>query len=170
VHLYTDSGQSQGFLLASRAPLTIDPVAVEDKLGSERLQRTLAAHGLGSPLELTEHAVFTTEAELERYFDDPYLARRPELMTDLRPTFEYRTPYGLATNIGAYDFQPFSDKRLPEMEPPLPEAERLALHARRLIAARDFEGALGELTRANEVGKTRRWDGQIAWVRRRMKE
>jgi spermidine synthase len=170
VHLYTDGAQTQGFLLASRAPLTIDPAGVEAKLGSERLTRTLAAHGLGSPLDLTERAVFTTEAELRRYFDDPYLARKPELMTDLRPTFEYRTPYGLAAEIRAYDFQPFSDKLLPPFDPPLPEAPQRALHARRLIAARDLEGALAELTRAKELGRTTRWDAQIAWVKARMRE
>jgi spermidine synthase len=168
VHFYTDGGQGQGFLLASPSPLTIDAGMVADKLSSPRLQRTVAEHGLGWPLDLTERAVFTTDAELTRYFADPSVGRAPVLLTDLRPTFEYKTPYGLASNIYQYDFQRYSDKHLPVFAPALSDEIHAALEARRWIAARDDERALKLLQDAKRLGRTTRWDGQIAWVEARL--
>jgi len=170
VHFYTDGGQGQGFLLASPAELRIDARMVADKLSSPYIQRTIAEHGLGWPLDLTERAVFTTDEELDRYFADPGVGRPPALLTDLRPTFEYRTPYGLASSIYSYDFQPHSDKRLPVFSPPLPREIQASLEARRWIAAHDDARALELLTEAKALGKTARWDGQIAWVQARLAE
>lgn len=170
VHLYADEAGTQGFLLASRAPLTIDRRLVADKLSSPRLGRTIADHGLTSLLELTERAALTTDAELDRYFADPSVGAPPARLTDLRPTFEYKTPYGLASDHYTFDFHRYSDKHLPPMVPPLSEEEELALTARLHMAARDWHRALDLLHRANEVGKTGRWDGQIAWVEAKMKK
>lgn len=170
VHFYTDAGQSQGFLLASRRKLVIDRHLALENLSSPYLIHTLAEHGLGSPLDLTERAVLTTDAELDRYFADPRVGAPPALLTDLRPTFEYKTPYGLASDHYTFDFQPYSDKHLPPITPPLSEEEGHALSARRFMAAHDWGRALGLLRRAKEIGKTGRWDAQIAWVEARMKD
>ncbi|MFT3774268.1 MAG: fused MFS/spermidine synthase [Minicystis sp.] len=170
VHLYTDAGQTQGFLLASRGALTIDPGMVDDKLGSERLQRTIHSHGLGWMLDLTERAVFTTDAELTRYFADPYVGRPPALLTDLKPTFEYKTPYGLASSVYHYDFQPHSDKRLPRFDPPLALDQQKALEARRWCVANDYARALSLYEEAKRISGSQEWDTQIAWVRERLAE
>ena len=170
VHMYTDSGQTQGFLLASRSPLTIDPQRVADKLSSPRLLGTIKGHGLGLMLDLTERSVFTTDAELERYFEAPGVGRAPEILSDLYPAFEYKTPYGLASGHYAFDFQPLSDKRLPTFSPPLPPEEQAALEARRWIAAKDYERALDRLEEAKRLGGTSKWDGQIEWVTKRVEE
>lgn len=168
VHLYADAGQTQGFLLASRAPLTIDPKVVEEKLASPRLYRTIQGHGLGWMLDLTERSVFTTDAELDRYFAAPGVGNPPELLTDLKPSFEYKTPYGLASHHYAFDFQPLSDKRLPMFAPALSPEIQSVLASRRWIAAHDYEKALSLLEEAKRLGNTSRWDAQIAWVNERL--
>ena len=170
VHMYTDAGQTQGFLLASRAPLTIDAQQVGDKLASPRLLRTIQGHGLGAMLDLTERAVFTTDAELQRYFADPAVGSPPVLLTDLRPLFEYKTPYGLASGVYHFDFQPRSDKHLPPFVPPLPPDVDLALQARRRIAAHEYERALELLHEAKAMTHSTKWDAQIAWVTKRLAE
>jgi spermidine synthase len=171
VHLYTDVGQTQGFLLASPAELTIDPGMVDDKLASPRLQRTIAAHGLGWMLELTERSVFTTDAELQRYFASEHVGRPVQLLTDLKPTFEYKTPFGLASAVYSFDFQPHSDRLLPRFEPPLsPELQRV-LEGRRQAAAHDHARALELFQEAKRLGEgTGRWDAQIRWATERLRE
>jgi hypothetical protein len=99
---------------------------------------------------------------------DPSVGRPPALLFDLAPIFEYETPYGLASAVYSYDFQARSDKLLPAFSPPLPEPERLALEGRRLIAARDWQGALAKLQAAKAAARSARWDAQIAWVEARM--
>lgn len=170
VHMYTDSGQTQGFLLASRAPLTIDPGTVPENLASPRLYRTIQSHGLGWMLDLTERAVFTTDEELERYFADPTVGQPPVLLTDLRPLFEYKTPYGLASGVYSFDFQSRSDKHLPPFVPPLPPELQHVLRARRWIAARDYEKGLSHLQEAKAIAHSNQWDAQIAWVTERLAE
>jgi spermidine synthase len=170
VHMYTDSGQTQGFLLASPSPLTIHPEIVADKLSSPRLYRTIMGHGLGFMLDLTERSVFTTDAELTRYFEAPGIGRPPELLTDLYPAFEHKTPYGLASGHYSFDFQRLSDKRLPVFSPPVSPELEAALEARRLIAGKAYERALEKLEEAKKLGGTAKWDGQIAWVKKQMGE
>lgn len=170
VHMYTDAGQTQGFLLASRAPLTIDPRTVTQNLASPRLYRTIQSHGLGWMLDLTERSVFTTEEELQRFFTAPGVGSPPVLLTDLRPLFEYKTPYGLASGVYHFDFQPLSDKRLPTFNPVLPPELENVLQARRQIAAHDYEGALALLQQAKTIARSNQWDPQIKWVTERLAE
>jgi spermidine synthase len=170
VHFYTDAQKTQGFLLASKAELSIDPGQVQANLWSPRLQSTYAQHGLWSPLDLVERATFTTDAELNRYFASPEVGRPPQLLTDLKPTFEYRTPYALASSVYSYDFEPLSDKGIPRFDPPLPEAERAALEARRWIAAHRYGEALALLRRAKALSGLTRWDAQIAWAEGKLKD
>lgn len=170
VHFYTDGAQTQGFLLASRAPLAIDPARVADKLGSPRLTSTIRSHGLGWMLDLTERSVFTTDAELTRYFADPTVGRAPVLLTDLKPIFEYRTPYGLASGWYHFDFQPRSDRVLPTFDPPLDRPHHLVLEARRSMAARDYVKALEQLHEARELGHSTEWDWLIKWVTGKLEE
>jgi spermidine synthase len=167
VHFYTDAGHTQGFLLASKAPLTIDAGEVEKRLSSPFLRSVIAHHGLGSPIDLTERAVLTTDDELTRFFASPEIAPPPALFTDLRPSFEYATPYGLASDVYTYDFDIFSDRLLPPFDPPLPPAEEKALAARRLIASHDYAGALELLLEAKALTRSARFDAQIAWVEER---
>lgn len=148
VHLYTDPGQSQGFLLASAAPLTIDAPRVRELDASPRIREVLGLHGLGSVLELSERGAFTGDEELQRFLASPEVGPPPELLTDLRPAFEYATPYALAEPISSFDFQRFSDKRLPVFDPPLPDHELAALEARRFLAAGDRARADAALQRA----------------------
>lgn len=164
VHMYTDEGQSQGFLLASLSELSVDAGLVEEGLSSPFLRTTMGQHGLASALELTERSVFTTDSELTRYFADEELGEPPVLLTDLRPAFEYATPFALASDVSSYDFQPRSDKRLPRFDPPLPREDELAYEARRFIAAHDYERAVELLEEARLTTGTTRWDAQIAWV------
>ncbi|APR84399.1 Spermidine synthase [Minicystis rosea] len=170
VHMYTDAGQTQGFLLASRADLTINPRMVEEKLGSARLHRTIQGHGLGWMLDLTERSVFTTDAELTRYFTDPRPGHPPVLLTDLRPTFEYKTPFGLSSAVYHYDFQAHSDKRLPRFDPPLSPPLQKVLEARRLCVVHEYEQALSLFQEAKALAHSSEWDAQIAWVTQRIAE
>jgi spermidine synthase len=161
VHFYAGPWADQGFLLASRAPLTVDPDLVRGLDASARVKEVLGHHGMTSALELVERSIFTTDEELGRYLSSPDVGPPPVLLTDLRPAFEYSTPYALADRIGGYDFQRFSDKLLPVFSPPLSEEQRAALEARRFLVADDKKRALEALKRAREAGGHGLYDAQI---------
>ncbi|UQA59554.1 fused MFS/spermidine synthase [Polyangium aurulentum] len=131
VHFYTGPLAEQGFLLASREPLTVNPEIVRGLDEVPRIREVLGHHGMSSALDLVARGVFTTDEELQRYFASPDVGPPPVLLTDLRPAFEYSTPYALAERIGGYDFQRFSDKLLPVFSPPLSPEDHEALEARR---------------------------------------
>ncbi|MBL8742401.1 MAG: hypothetical protein JNK04_14935 [Myxococcales bacterium] len=56
--------------------------------------------------------------DVRRYLDDPALGE-PELFTDMRPRFEYSTPYGLAVSFRPFDIRARSHGGLPRFAPPL---------------------------------------------------
>lgn len=161
VHFYTDPWQSQGFLFASRSELTIDPDLVKTLGDSPLIRKTLGYHGMSSPLDLVERSLFTTEAEFERYLGDLEGGAPPVLLTDLFPAFEYSTPYALAEHLTQYDFQRYSDKRLPKMVPDVSPEERAVLESRRALAWGNKVLALEALRRAKEFGANDLYDERI---------
>ncbi|MFO0760627.1 MAG: fused MFS/spermidine synthase [Byssovorax sp.] len=131
VHFYTDRSRNQGYLLASKSALTIDHTKVMKLLESPYLKQTLAFQGYASPLELVGLSMFTSDADLNRYFADRDLGPPPRLLSDFFPGFEYAAPYGLATPYHDADFPAFSDHQLPRFDPPLPEDLANAVRALR---------------------------------------
>jgi spermidine synthase len=164
VHLYTDAAHGQGYLVASPSELVIDADDANELGQRKGLRETLAAHNYNATIELVDRSVLVTDAELERWFADRTFGPPPQLLTDLRPAFEYSTPYALVDGPpGGTDFQPLSDKRLPRFDPPLPEDARLLLEARRFLAAGEPARALASVRRAKELhGGTTEWDW---WIR-----
>ncbi|WP_050430077.1 fused MFS/spermidine synthase [Chondromyces crocatus] len=150
VHFYTDPWQTQGFLMASPSPLTVDPERVRSLDASPQIRAVLEQHRMSSALDLVERSVFTTEEEFARYLAAPEVGAAPVLLRDLNPAFEYSTPYALAEAIGMFDFQRFSDKKLPVFAPPLPDSELALLEARRWLAVGDKERADAALRRARK--------------------
>jgi spermidine synthase len=166
VHFYADRSRSQGFLFASNDPLTVDPSLVARFDQSEKLARILADHRFSSAIDLVELSVFTTDAELDRYV--AALEPPARLLGDLAPAFEYSTPIALAEPIGGYDFEPFSDRRLPPFDPPLPGAQELALQGRRHWVGGDLDRALASLREARDKGSSSQWDALISTLEARV--
>jgi spermidine synthase len=152
VHFYTDPFQSQGFLLASRAPLTIDPDLVKSLDDSPRVRTALRAHNLSTALDLVERSVFTTDAEFERYLAGLEKNEQLVLLTDLFPAFEYSTPYGLAEQLTSYYFHGYSDHLLPAISPAVTPEEYARLESRRALAWGNKVKGLEALRRAKELG------------------
>lgn len=166
IHFYTDQASLQGMLVASMDPLRIDPNRMRELGGSPRLQRHLRAHGMSSLLQLTALNIFTSDEELQAYFKSPAIARPPALYTDFWPAFEYSTPYGLATGIGGYNFQPLSRRALPVFEPALAPADLHGLQGLRHLAARDPERAAESFEAARQHGATQ-WNEWLEQLKRK---
>ena len=164
VHLYTDANHGQGYVVASPSELSIDEDAANELGRRPGLRETLAAHGYHAAVELVDRSVLVTDAELDRYLADPRVGPPPVLLTDLRPAFEYSTPYALVDGPpGGFDFQPHSDKRLPRFDPPLDEDHALLLEARRWLAAGEPARALACARRLQALrGGAGEWDW---WIR-----
>lgn len=161
VHFYTDLWQAQGYLLASKRELVIDPDLVKSLSDSPKIQHVLRQHGMDSPLALVERSIFTTDAELDRYLAGGENEKPPVVLHDLFPAFEYSTPYGLAEHLTAYDFQRYSDKLLPKMSPDVSAEEKAVLESRRALAWGNKELALQALRRAKELGGNDLYDEKI---------
>lgn len=161
VHMYTDPWSSQGFLLASKNDLVIDPDLVKSLGDNPLVRKVLGHHGMDSPLALVERSVYTTDAEFERYLADRDGEAPPVLLNDLFPAFEYSTPYGLAGKLVMYDFQRYSDKLLPAMSPNVSPEERAVLEARRALAWNNKVGALEAYRRAKSIGGNDLYDEKI---------
>lgn len=166
IHFYTDQASLQGMLVASMDPLRIDPNRMRELDGSPRLQRHLRAHGMSSLLQLTALNIFTSDEELQAYFRNPAIARPPALYTDFWPAFEYSTPYGLATGIGGYNFQPLSRRALPLFEPALAPADLHGLQGLRHLAARDPARAAESFEAARQHGSTQ-WNEWLEQPKRK---
>ncbi len=162
VHFYNDPTHTQGYLIASKGDLFIDAPRVERATKAPWIQRTLAMHNLTSPLDLVQDSLFVTDEEVKGYFESALIAGKPELFTDMRPSFEHRAPFGLAEGIYTYDFEPFSKRRLPRFSPPLPPGEEAALLGRRLWMARAFPASLAALREAKRLSGSGKWDYLIS--------
>lgn len=161
VHFYTDPWYSQGFLLASKSELVIDPDLVKSLGDSPLVRKVLGHHGMDSPLALVERSVYTTDAEFDRYLADREGDDAPVVLHDLFPAFEYSTPYALAGNLIMYDFQRYSDKHLPPMSPAVSPEERAVLEARRALSWNNKLGALEAYRRAKSLGGHDLYDVKI---------
>jgi spermidine synthase len=142
VQMYATPDGSQGYLIASAAPLTIDPRAVSLLEQSPRARAIMAATGMRSLLELTALNIFSTRDEIAAFaagLGAP--GPRPVVFTDFCPGFEYGTPYGLAEPSADQRLFSLSRGLLPEFRPPLPEPELLRLQAlRRYVASAELGG------------------------------
>ncbi|MFO0588225.1 MAG: fused MFS/spermidine synthase [Polyangiaceae bacterium] len=169
VHLYADEQRGQGFLFASESELTIDTERVQalDRTGT--IRDVLAQQGLNSILELASWSLYTSNGEIDRFLATDRIGARPKLLTDWTPDFEYSTPYGLAAQIPAFDFDGLSDRQLATMDPPLDEGTRLGLVAQRHLFAKDDAGALAALRKAREATGEVRFDGEIGRLERKLK-
>lgn len=152
VHFYTDPSQTQGFLLASKAPLTIDPDLVKSLDDTPRIRTALHAHGLGTTLDLVERSVFTTNSEFDNYLAALEKNEKLVLLTDLFPAFEYSTPYSLAEPLLSYPFYTWSEHRLPTLFPEATPEENARLESRRALASGNKVKALDSLRKAKELG------------------
>lgn len=161
VHFYTDPFQSQGFLLASKAPLTIDPDLVKSLDDIPRIRTALKAHDLSTTLDLVERSLFTTNSEFDRYLGALEKGEKLVLLTDLFPAFEYSTPYALAEPITSYYFHAWSDQGLPTIFPEVTPEEYARLESRRALAYGNKIKALEALRRAKQLGDHDLYDDQI---------
>ncbi len=118
VELYMERSNQQGFIVASGRELLIDQAVVRQLEQNRTIRGVMVEHGLGSVFELTRDSVLVSAEDVSRYLDDPALAE-PELFTDMRPSFEYSTPYGLAVPFRPFDIRARGHGGLPRFAPPL---------------------------------------------------
>jgi spermidine synthase len=136
VHMYATPDGGQGYLVASGAPLAIDPTVVRGFERSPRLRAIMDAAHMQSLLELSALNVFSTPEEILAYAAGLGLPPpRPIVFTDFRPGFEYATPYGLAEPSADHQLQRWSRGLLPRFVPELDEYDRARLAALRRYVA-----------------------------------
>ncbi|HYG75402.1 MAG TPA: fused MFS/spermidine synthase [Planctomycetota bacterium] len=165
VHFYSTG--NQGFLIASRQKLAINTLLVRALDSNPAIQKTLQRNRISSILDLLQLNIFSSEPELKAYFASSKIAEAPLIYSDFFPTFEYSTPFGLATKITGYNFQPLSLKRLPEFEPPLPAFEYHTLSAYRYAAGGDLKGAIRSLELAQKEKGSPVYQKQIEELKKR---
>ena len=136
VQMYATPDAGQGYLVASGAPLAIDPTVVRRLESSPRLRAIMDATRMQSLLELTALNVFSTPEEIAAYSAGLGLpGPRPVVFTDFRPGFEYGTPYGLAEPSPDHQLQLLSRRLLPRFAPDPDEYELARLMALRRYVA-----------------------------------
>ncbi|MBK6513592.1 MAG: fused MFS/spermidine synthase [Polyangiaceae bacterium] len=158
VHFYADRIASQGFIVASARPLSIDRAVVASLEKSRGMRAILKQHRMQSMLELVELSLYTSDDELDRYFESAEIRGRPQVYSDLKPDFEYSTPYGLARRYPPFDYQKSSSLALPVFSPPLPEGERAGLEGLRFMMAKNPPAALESLRKAKKLTRSTKFD------------
>jgi spermidine synthase len=156
LHVYTTPAADQSFLIASLEPLVIDARRAAQLSRRPRIRGLLEGRGMRSLLELAPQCVLGTRAELERYL----AGGRSDLLTDMRPLFEYRVPVGLALEIRSHDLQSFSELRLPPIEPAPDEGLALGLRGLRALYGRRYEEALDAFERSRQLLGEQAWQPQ----------
>lgn len=167
VHFYAEPTGRQGFVIASASPLRIDPVLTAELSRRPGVRHILQRNGYQNLVDLVRLSIFTTEEELQAYFSWTEIPGKPRIFTDMDPALEYSTPYGLATTIVAFNFQPFSACRLPVFEPPLAEADEEGLKALRFLMAQRTDQARECLKKAVGKGGHRRWQRMLEMLEKK---
>lgn len=166
VHFYATERGDQGFLIASKASLEMSSETAERLAQGRRVRQYLEVHGMASLAELAAFNVFSTDEELAAYFrHSPSFPNPPLLFTDLAPSFEYATPFGLATMLFGYDFQPYSLKRLPAFQPPLSEGAEAGLLGLRYQVGHQPREAIEHFERSERLLGRPIWQQRIASLR-----
>lgn len=163
VHVYASLPSDQGFLVASPWPLAVRTAVADAMTGRPRAGRSLAATRMRSGRELTALCALTGDDEMASVLA---AGPPPVLLTDLRPSFEYATPRGLALTLPGFAFAPHSAGRLPEFSPPLPAGEAAGLRGLLLSVLGRAPEALAELEASERLLGEQRWPDPVARLRR----
>jgi spermidine synthase len=166
VHFYATPRGDQGFLIASQAPLTIDPAGAERIGSSPYIRSLLESGGRRSLLDLVAWNVFSTPEEIQAFLRSTSDAAQPVMFTDFWPGFEYRASRGLATQLLFFDFSPWSAATLPQFEPPLAPGENAGLRGLRLRVAGRNQEALAAFEESQRLLGKPVWSEEILALRR----
>jgi spermidine synthase len=157
IHLYTTPSGAQSFLVASPAPLRIDPANAEDFGAGPHVRRVLSVLRFPSLIYVAALNVFSTDAEIQAYVGSPH----PRTYNDLDPGFEYEAAQGLALPLLGLDLQPRSAHVTPQFDPPLHEADALGLRGLQQAARGDTAAAVDSLRAAQALVGQPVWNRQI---------
>jgi SAM-dependent methyltransferase len=164
VVMHANEGRDQSQLVASAAPLRIDATRVAELDRLPAVRNPIQARGLESLLDLAATAVLVGDGPLRRLVS----SGRADVLSDLRPVFEYRVPFGLATGPLRHDLDRFSDLALPPIEPAPTPAHALGLRGLRALAARRYPEAVRALEAArHEMGRPA-WERHFARATRQL--